>query len=243
MQPSFTIPLHKSNIHWVPISLWLVSFLLLASTSLGLYIFSSFSRVNILTLFLVHTNSICTISLQILFGLLRGLEPSISHSIHFFTQSLSAFRNTHPYHRCSTENMSCKKPERKRWHTAGVCDAQRTGRWAVVGCCPYDMSVWSTDSMQVAVWWLTRRPSAAHLCQTTPVRCLITDNRNVKVWCRKKLNNTFYISICSMMVSSVYICATLWYYNERLKYNQKLAETSFVYHMEPQTKTQKGKRN
>jgi len=36
--------------------------------------------------------------------------PSTSYSIHFFTQSLSSFRNTYPYHRilfrCSTEIMS-----------------------------------------------------------------------------------------------------------------------------------------
>ena len=43
-------------------------------------------------------------------GLPLGLEPSISYSIHFFTQSLSSFRNTCPYHCslfcCSTEIMS-----------------------------------------------------------------------------------------------------------------------------------------
>ena len=36
-----------------------------------------------------------------------GLEPTTSYSIHFFTQSLSSFRNTRPYHRnlfcCSTD--------------------------------------------------------------------------------------------------------------------------------------------
>jgi len=39
-----------------------------------------------------------------------GLEPSISYSIHFFTQSMSSFRNTCPYHRnlfcCSTKIIS-----------------------------------------------------------------------------------------------------------------------------------------
>ena len=39
-----------------------------------------------------------------------GLEPSTLYSIHFFTQSLSSYRNTCPYHRnlfcCSTEIMS-----------------------------------------------------------------------------------------------------------------------------------------
>jgi len=49
---------------------------------------------------------ICTTSLHVLFGLPLGLEPSISYTIHFFTQSVSSFRNTCPYHRnlfcCST---------------------------------------------------------------------------------------------------------------------------------------------
>jgi len=46
-------------------------------------------------------------NLQVYFGLPLGLTPSTSYSIHFFTQSLSSFRNTCPYHRslfcCSTE--------------------------------------------------------------------------------------------------------------------------------------------
>jgi len=49
-------------------------------------------------------------SLQVFFGLPRGLLPSALYSIHFFTQSLSSFRSTCPYHRnlfrCSTEMMS-----------------------------------------------------------------------------------------------------------------------------------------
>ena len=51
--------------------------------------------------------SFCTTSLQVLFGLPLGLEPSTSYSIHFFTQSVSSFCNTCPYHRslfcCSTK--------------------------------------------------------------------------------------------------------------------------------------------
>jgi len=43
--------------------------------------------------------SFCTTSLHVLFGLTLGLEPSTSYSIHFFTQSVSSFRNTCPYHR------------------------------------------------------------------------------------------------------------------------------------------------
>jgi len=52
--------------------------------------------------------SFSTISLQVFFGLPLGLVPSTSYSIHFFTQSLSSFRSTWPYHRnlfcCSTNS-------------------------------------------------------------------------------------------------------------------------------------------
>ena len=41
--------------------------------------------------------SFSTTSLHVLFGLPLGLEPSTSYSIHFFTQSVSSFRNTCPY--------------------------------------------------------------------------------------------------------------------------------------------------
>jgi len=54
--------------------------------------------------------SFSAISLQVFFGLPLGLVPSTLYSIDFFTQSLSSFRNTCPYHRnlfcCSTEIMS-----------------------------------------------------------------------------------------------------------------------------------------
>jgi len=54
--------------------------------------------------------SFCTSSVQVLFGLLLGLEPSTSYSIHFFIQSVSSFRNTYPCHRnlfcCSTKIVS-----------------------------------------------------------------------------------------------------------------------------------------
>jgi len=43
--------------------------------------------------------SFCTSSVQVLFGLPLALEPSTSYSIHFFTQSVSSFRSTCPYHR------------------------------------------------------------------------------------------------------------------------------------------------
>ena len=47
--------------------------------------------------------SFCTTSFHVLFGLPLGLEPSTSYSIHFFTQSVSSFRSTCPYHR----NLFC----------------------------------------------------------------------------------------------------------------------------------------
>jgi len=43
-----------------------------------------------------------------LFGLPLGLEPSTSYSIHFFTQSVSSFHSTCPYHHnlfCSSINI------------------------------------------------------------------------------------------------------------------------------------------
>jgi len=43
--------------------------------------------------------SFSTISLQVFLGLSLGLVPSTLYSIHFFTQSLSTFRSTCPYHR------------------------------------------------------------------------------------------------------------------------------------------------
>ena len=56
------------------------------------------------SLFKLHAwQSFCTTSLHVLFGLPPGLEPSTSYSIHFFTQSVSSFRSTCPYHR----NLFC----------------------------------------------------------------------------------------------------------------------------------------
>ena len=60
----------------------------------------------------IHTlyRTFSTICLQVFFGLSLYLAPSTSYSIRFFTQSLSSFRSTCPYHRnlfcCSTEIMS-----------------------------------------------------------------------------------------------------------------------------------------
>jgi len=57
--------------------------------------------------------SFCTTSFHVLFGLPLGLEPSTSYSIHFFTQSLSSFRSTCPYHRnlfCCSINITSSIP-------------------------------------------------------------------------------------------------------------------------------------
>jgi len=47
--------------------------------------------------------SFCTTSFHVLFGLPLVLEPSTSYSVHFFTQSVSSFRSTCPYH----HNLFC----------------------------------------------------------------------------------------------------------------------------------------
>jgi len=55
----------------------------------------------------------CTTSFHVLFGLPLGLEPCTSYSIHFFTQSVSFFRSTCPYHRnlfCCSINMISSIP-------------------------------------------------------------------------------------------------------------------------------------
>ena len=52
--------------------------------------------------------SFCTTSFHVLFGLPLGLELSTSYSIHFFSQSVSSFRSTRPYHRnlfCCSSNI------------------------------------------------------------------------------------------------------------------------------------------
>jgi len=57
--------------------------------------------------------SFCTTSLHVLFGLTLVLEPSTRYSMHFFTQSLSSFHNTFPYHRnlfCCSINIISSVP-------------------------------------------------------------------------------------------------------------------------------------
>ena len=54
-------------------------------------------------------------SFHVFFGLPLGLEPSISYSIHFFTQSVSSFRSTCPYHHslfCCSINIISSIPSR-----------------------------------------------------------------------------------------------------------------------------------
>ena len=62
------------------------------------------------SLFKLRTwQSFCTTFFHVLFGLPLGLEPSTSYSVHFFTQSLSSFCSTCPYHRnlfCCNINIS-----------------------------------------------------------------------------------------------------------------------------------------
>jgi len=52
----------------------------------------------------------CATCVQVFIGLTLCLALSTSYSIHFFTQSLSSFCSTYPYHRnlfcCSTEIIS-----------------------------------------------------------------------------------------------------------------------------------------
>ena len=73
--------------------------------------FLHLSRSIASSLFNLHVwQSFCTISVQVFFGLSLGRAPSTSYSIHFFTQPLSSFRSTCPYHCnlycCSTEIIS-----------------------------------------------------------------------------------------------------------------------------------------
>ena len=96
-------PTHRPDHHPIFISF----FHLLRSTASSLFRLCSWQ-------------SFCTTSLHVLFGLTLGLEPSTSYSIHFFTQSVSSFRNTRPYHRilfcCSIKIIS--KQKRTRTKTA-----------------------------------------------------------------------------------------------------------------------------
>jgi len=58
--------------------------------------------------------SFCTTSLHVLFGLPLDLQPSTSYSIHFFTQSVSSFHNTCPYH-CNLFCCSIKLKQTTIW--------------------------------------------------------------------------------------------------------------------------------
>ena len=57
--------------------------------------------------------SFCTTSFHVLLALPLGLEPSTSYFIHFFTQSVSSFHSTCPYHRnlfCCSVNIISSIP-------------------------------------------------------------------------------------------------------------------------------------
>ena len=57
--------------------------------------------------------SFCTTSFHVLIGLPLGLEPSTLYSIHFFTQSVSSYHSTCPYHRslfCCSINIISSIP-------------------------------------------------------------------------------------------------------------------------------------
>ena len=57
-------------------------------------------------------------NLQVFFGLPLGLAHSTSYSIHFFTQSLSSFCSTCPYHRnlfCCTTTIMSSNPSLCLW--------------------------------------------------------------------------------------------------------------------------------
>jgi len=58
----------------------------------------SFTIHGILPIQSTHMTVFSTISIQVFFGLPLGLAPFTSYFIHFFTQSLSSFHNTCPYH-------------------------------------------------------------------------------------------------------------------------------------------------
>ena len=98
--PGEPVP-EETTIHWHPScsSTILISFLHLPRTIAS-------SLLNL------HTwQSLCTTSIHVLFDLPLGLEPTTSYFIHFFTQSLSCFRNTCPYH----HNLFCCSSETQMW--------------------------------------------------------------------------------------------------------------------------------
>jgi len=73
--------------------------------------------------------SFCT-TFHVLFGLPLGLEPYTSYSIHFYTQSLSSFCITCPYHHnlfcCSFNIMSSipsLSPNSSVVTVAGICNS------------------------------------------------------------------------------------------------------------------------
>jgi len=114
--------------------------------------------------------SFSTISLQVFFGLPLALAPATSYCIHFFTQSLSSFRNTCPYPRslfCCTiskENLErdCGKGCKARGlNRVDAMDRSRWRddwwpRWVWVGECFfwYRLTQVVPDKIHRAVKWL-----------------------------------------------------------------------------------------
>ena len=94
MLPSFTIPLHKSNIHWVPISPVALSFLLPAPTILGLYAFSS--PLVLLSLRPSWYNVLTLTSADYLWS--HSFSSFISFSMYSFQESLIHLSSTITWH-------------------------------------------------------------------------------------------------------------------------------------------------
>jgi len=88
MQPSFTIPLRKSSIHY---PLWLISFLLLALTSLVLYVFIFFNAAET-SLILMQSSVFSLTPADILWS--HSFSLITSFSMYSFYDSLIPFSST-----------------------------------------------------------------------------------------------------------------------------------------------------
>ena len=72
----------------------------LSWSSIIRYLLPSYITIHgILSVHFTRLTIFSTTSVQVFFGLHFGLASSTSYTIHFFTQSLSSFRSTYPYHR------------------------------------------------------------------------------------------------------------------------------------------------
>jgi len=88
---------------------------------------------------LLAWQSICTTSVQVLFGLRLDLALSTSYSIHFFTQSLSSFHNTCPYHChlfcCSTGIMSANPSLSLLYVILWILLCKNWSHRCIISCC------------------------------------------------------------------------------------------------------------